>query len=392
MSAPQTPRRALQALAKEHGVKANMTSAAILAELDALNVDVSAGGSRSSSTTMSSADHPCAVLNTLATEQSERYREKGFGLIVSALIWASFFYGVPQLVRKVWPWVLSLGDEFTLYWVGTAVVNIGIFAFINTIMLFIYTSKVEFFERYRIQRNKPWQWDSPNPRTVARWKELRTKALLMLAFNNFIMGPMLGYFGWDHAHAAGMSFALDAFPEWHTVTLQIFLFMLIDDTMFYWGHRLLHWKPLYPYIHKVHHSFYQPVGIASLYSHPIEILVTNMVPFMAGPFLVGAHVATLWIWLVLRIAETCDGHSGYEFSWSPYRLLPFSGSAAHHDFHHSHNKGNFGSFFTVWDKLCSTDRWYEAYVEEGRHSPAPDHFFVAWIKRAVGYGGKAKAL
>ena len=35
--------------------------------------------------------------------------------------------------------------------------------------------------------------------------------------------------------------------------------------------------------------------------------------------------------------------SGFEFPWSPFRLLPFSASATYHDYHHSHNRGNFSS-------------------------------------------------
>lgn len=56
-----------------------------------------------------------------------------------------------------------------------------------------------------------------------------------------------------------------------------------------------------------------------------------------------------------------DGHCGYGFSWSIFRLLPFSGSAQGHDFHHSHNKGNFASFFTWWDWAMGTDVAFRAH-------------------------------
>ena len=165
-----------------------------------------------------------------------------------------------------------------------------------------------------------------------------------IAFNHIVLGPAMGYFGYQGAVDWGLHMGVDTFPSWLTSMWQITLFMVIDDTMFYWGHRLLHHKRIYKHIHKLHHSFYQPVGVASLYSHPIEVILTNTIPFMTGPILVGAHMSTTWMWLILRICETVDGHCGYDFSWSPYRLLPFSGDSAHHDFHHSHNKGNFGSF------------------------------------------------
>jgi sterol desaturase/sphingolipid hydroxylase (fatty acid hydroxylase superfamily) len=44
--------------------------------------------------------------------------------------------------------------------------------------------------------------------------------------------------------------------------------------------------------------------------------------------------------------------------WSPFRIIPFPGSAEKHDFHHSQNMGNFASFFCWWDMLMGTDIAY----------------------------------
>ena len=70
------------------------------------------------------------------------------------------------------------------------------------------------------------------------------------------------------------------------------------------------------------------------------------------------------MWIVLRILETTDGHCGYEFSWSPYRLLPLSGSASYHNYHHTHNVGNFGSFFMIWDSMMGTNKSYFNYLKK----------------------------
>lgn len=68
------------------------------------------------------------------------------------------------------------------------------------------------------------------------------------------------------------------------------------------------------------------------------------------------------MWGVIRMMETVDGHSGYEFSWSPYRLLPLSGSSSYHNFHHFKNVGNYSSFFTIWDTVCGTNKAYFRYI------------------------------
>jgi sterol desaturase/sphingolipid hydroxylase (fatty acid hydroxylase superfamily) len=44
--------------------------------------------------------------------------------------------------------------------------------------------------------------------------------------------------------------------------------LIIEEFCFYWSHRLLHSKALYGPIHKMHHEFTAPIGVAALYCHP----------------------------------------------------------------------------------------------------------------------------
>ena len=57
-------------------------------------------------------------------------------------------------------------------------------------------------------------------------------------------------------------------------------------------------------MHKQHHSFRTPVGIASVYAHPLEDLVVNLGSFLVGPLLRPAHVA---VWLCLMHGDPGDG-------------------------------------------------------------------------------------
>jgi sterol desaturase/sphingolipid hydroxylase (fatty acid hydroxylase superfamily) len=68
------------------------------------------------------------------------------------------------------------------------------------------------------------------------------------------------------------------------------------------------------------------------------------------------HVLTAMCWYGLRTAESLDGHCGYDFSWSPYRFVPFSGGSAYHDFHHSSNVGNYSSWFCIMDTVFGTNK------------------------------------
>lgn len=97
------------------------------------------------------------------------------------------------------------------------------------------------------------------------------------------------------------------------------------------------------------------------YAHSFEYTFVNALGIFLGAILLRSHVWTFWIWLVIRTLEGVDGHCGYDFWFSPFRYFPFRPGANVHDFHHSHNVGNYGSFFTFWDTLCGTDLCYKDY-------------------------------
>ena len=163
------------------------------------------------------------------------------------------------------------------------------------------------------------------------------------------------------------SMSIDDLPDPLTLAASITFFMFCEDFVFYWSHRFLHLKFIYPYIHKMHHTHNTTVGIAAEYAHPIEFVLGNMLPTSAGIILLGpnVHLLTVWAWYAIRFGETLDGHCGYEFSWSPYRLIPFSGSAEYHDFHHAVNIGNYGSFFSIWDSVFGTNTaFYESLKDK----------------------------
>ena len=165
----------------------------------------------------------------------------------------------------------------------------------------------------------------------------------------------------------GVSFSFKTEDIADPVTLfcSVAFCMLCEDFMFHLIHRLLHHKLLYPYIHKLHHTYINTVTIAAEYSHPLEFFFGVMIPGGLGPLILGGHMhfTTFLLWAGVRIGESVDGHCGYEFSWSPYRLIPFSSSASYHNYHHTHNVGNYSSFFSFWDTIWGTNKDYYNFLE-----------------------------
>ena len=139
--------------------------------------------------------------------------------------------------------------------------------------------------------------------------------------------------------------------------------MLIEDTLFYWLHRLFHTPFLYKHFHKVHHRYYNPTSLVSYYFHPVDLLVGVSIPTFTGPMLLKSHIYTLWLWIGVRMLEGVDGHCGYDFWFMPFRYFPFRPGAGVHYYHHTHSCGNYGSLFRFWDWLCGTDLKYKEYLQ-----------------------------
>lgn len=156
----------------------------------------------------------------------------------------------------------------------------------------------------------------------------------------------------------------------HSVAYFIFsvvAFILLHDMYFYFTHRLMHWKPIYPYVHKVHHMSTNPTPWAAFAFHPLEALVeVGIVPIMM--FLIPLHPAALLIWVLYQTGMNVLGHLGFEVFPSGFTkgaVSQFSNTSVHHNMHHRYVTCNYGLYFNIWDKLLGTNHaQYHQQFEE----------------------------
>jgi len=106
--------------------------------------------------------------------------------------------------------------------------------------------------------------------------------------------------------------------------------------------------------------------------------LVNSAGTVLGPIVLRAHPVLAIMYVATKLYQSMEAHSGYNvpFPFSLASAIDSMDCAPAHDFHHSHNTGNFGGFFmfcarakprrtdaaAAGDWLCGTDASYEKLV------------------------------
>ena len=143
---------------------------------------------------------------------------------------------------------------------------------------------------------------------------------------------------------------------WLLLSLPLTIF--VHDAYFYWAHRLMHHPKLYRRTHLVHHLSVYPSPWAAFAFHPLEAVVeAGIIPVLL--FCMPIHPIAFLFFVFFMLLFNVYGHLGYElFSKKTYEhpLGQWLNSSVYHNQHHEKFNGNYGLYFTFWDRLCGTLR------------------------------------
>ena len=202
----------------------------------------------------------------------------------------------------------------------------------------------------------------PQHKVPSAWEQTQCALLVLLSHFTvelpqiWLFHPMCQYFGLETSVP---------FPSIYKMAYQIAIFFVFEDAWHYWAHRAMHASSfLYKNIHKIHHQYSAPFGLAAEYASPIEVMILGFgsvgVPIVFCAITKDLHILTMYVWIIFRLSQAIDAHSGYEFPWSLHHFLPFWAGAEHHDVHHEKFIGNYASSFRWWDFVLDTEAGAEA--------------------------------
>jgi methylsterol monooxygenase len=144
-------------------------------------------------------------------------------------------------------------------------------------------------------------------------------------------------------------------PDWLTSFKHFMMATLTNEIGFYTAHRIFHEVPGLYRFHKQHHRYIGTIAIAAEFATPPEELIANFLPSFGYCLYAGVPNPILLVWMLQRLFETYESHSGYCFKGSILSRVGLLNAhrAEFHDFHHTVNKGNYGTHLFL-DHLLQT--------------------------------------
>ncbi len=131
-------------------------------------------------------------------------------------------------------------------------------------------------------------------------------------------------------------------------------FYVFYDFFYMTFHRILHWRSLYPWIHKHHHRQKAPSrgNLDAINVHPFEFLVGEYLHLLTI-FVIPCHIVTVAFFILAAGIFASLNHTRYDVI-----IPPGIFSVKIHDVHHRLPESNYAQYIMLWDWIFGSYRPY----------------------------------
>jgi sterol desaturase/sphingolipid hydroxylase (fatty acid hydroxylase superfamily) len=134
------------------------------------------------------------------------------------------------------------------------------------------------------------------------------------------------------------------------------LVLILQDTYFYFMHRVFHHSLLFRWLHRGHHRSGDPTPWTS-FAFDLPEAILQAIFFLCVVFVIPLHFITLLAVLMTMTVWSVWNHLGFELcpsSFPRHWLGRWFIGSTHHSLHHRKYTVHYGLYFTWWDKLLGT--------------------------------------
>ena len=163
------------------------------------------------------------------------------------------------------------------------------------------------------------------------------------------------------------------------IAFSLVLVLFLQDTYFYFTHRLAHHPKCYSWLHKGHHHSNNPTPLTAFSFDPGEALL-QAIYLMAAVCVIPMHISVLCaVVLVMTLGALIHHFSLRMFQDSAFGrwLGSWMVGPMHHWFHHRRYTVHYGLYFTFWDKLLGTHHHGYEEILDAKSSAAKPVAVVA---------------
>jgi len=196
--------------------------------------------------------------------------------------------------------------------------------------------------------------------TPVRYVDLRLVDVVYLFINaiqEWLFVQNMCFYIW---HSNDVPKSVEQIGVFNTVCAVMVMF-IVQDIFYAPTHRFLHWRPVYPYIHKHHHRQIFPVRgyLDAGNEHPVEHFIGTSCTWIAvytAVHTTGAHAVIIFTFFNIHAALAMLNHSPYDVD---INLIFMNYNVKAHEMHHRKFTTNYAQYWLGIDHLMGTYMEYD---------------------------------